>query len=87
MPSLAHIERRIARPASHAPSHVEPRAPNAGRRAARRLIHLASHAVHRIDSRGEDVNSTFFVCPMVGDPPDFVQLRLGVDRPPRAVYD
>ena len=22
---------------------------------------------------------------MVGDPPDFVQLRLGVDRPPRAV--
>ena len=34
-----------------------------------------------IDSRGEDVNSTFFVCPMVGDPPDFVQLRLGVDRP------
>ena len=24
--------------------------------------------------------STFFVCPTVGDPPDFVQLRLGVDR-------
>ena len=23
---------------------------------------------------------------MVGDPPDFVQLRLGVDRPPRAVW-
>ena len=33
------------------------------------------------------LRSTFFVRPMVGDLPDFVQLRLGVDRPPRAVLD